>query len=87
LKNISSRPINATELNLVNKSVPIQENLTTKNLSGKEKKILHKLGIVLDFRTKMITIGEILLPMRNIDNLSDITKIEKACYRVKKRIL
>jgi hypothetical protein len=37
-KNISSRPINATELNLVNKSVPIQENLTTKNLSGKEKK-------------------------------------------------
>jgi hypothetical protein len=25
-------------LNLVNKSVPIQENLTTKNLSGKEKK-------------------------------------------------
>lgn len=38
LKNISSRPINATELNLVNKSVPIQENLTTKNLSGKEKK-------------------------------------------------
>ena len=42
LKNISSRPINATELNLVNKSVPIQENLTTKNLSGKEKKILLK---------------------------------------------
>ena len=39
---------------------------------------LHKLGIVLDFRTKMITIDEILLPMRNIDNLSDITKIEKA---------
>jgi hypothetical protein len=38
LKTISSRPINATELNLVNKSVPIQENLTTKSLSGKEKK-------------------------------------------------
>ena len=39
---------------------------------------LTKLGIVLDFRTKMITIDEIMLPMRNIDNLSDITKIEKA---------
>jgi hypothetical protein len=26
----------------------------------------------------MITFDEILLPMRNIDNLSDITKIEKA---------
>jgi hypothetical protein len=35
---VTDGPINATELNLVNKSVPIQENLTTKNLSGKEKK-------------------------------------------------
>jgi hypothetical protein len=31
---------------------------------------LRKLGIVLNFRTKMITIDEILLPMRNIDNLT-----------------
>ena len=39
---------------------------------------LKKLGIVLDFRTSTITIDEIILPMRNIDNLSSKHKIEKA---------
>jgi hypothetical protein len=31
---------------------------------------LSKLGIVLDFRTKTITVDESILPMQNIDNLS-----------------
>jgi hypothetical protein len=39
---------------------------------------LSKLGIVLDFRTKTITVDESILPMRNIDNLSTATKIERA---------
>ncbi len=38
---------------------------------------MKELGIVLDFRTKQITIDEIILPMRNINSLAS-TKIEKA---------
>jgi hypothetical protein len=33
------------------------------------KQTLHDLGAVLDFKEKTITINEILLPMRNINNL------------------
>ena len=36
-----------------------------------------ELGIVLDFRTKHITIDEIILPMRNLNSLAGI-KIDKA---------
>ena len=39
---------------------------------------LSKLGIVLDFQTKTITVDESILPMRNIDNLSTAAKIERA---------
>ena len=39
---------------------------------------LKELGIVLDFRTNTITVNESILPMRNIDNLSQKSKIEKA---------
>jgi hypothetical protein len=38
---------------------------------------MKELGIVLDFRTNQITIGQIILPMRNINSLT-ITNIEKA---------
>ncbi len=31
---------------------------------------MEKLGIVMDFKAKMITIDEIILPMRNIKNLT-----------------
>ena len=41
-------------------------------------KTLRELGIVLDFRTKDITIDEIILPMRDINSLSTSSKIEKA---------
>ncbi len=41
-------------------------------------KILRELGIVLDFWTNKIAIDEILLPMRDINNLSTSSKIEKA---------
>ena len=41
-------------------------------------KILRELGIVLDFWTKEITIDEIILPMRDINKLSNSSKIEKA---------
>ncbi len=41
-------------------------------------KTLIELGIVLDFQTKGITIDEIILPMRDINNLSMSSKIEKA---------
>ena len=41
-------------------------------------KTLRELGIVLDFQTKEITIDEIILPMRDINNLSTSSKIEKA---------
>ena len=40
-------------------------------------KTMKKLGIVLDFQTKQITIDEFILPMRNINSLAS-TKIEKA---------
>ena len=40
-------------------------------------KTMKELGIVLDFRTKQITIDEFMLPMRNINSLAS-TKIEKA---------
>ena len=40
-------------------------------------KTMKELGIVLDFRTKQITIDEFILPMRNINSLAS-TKIEKA---------
>jgi hypothetical protein len=30
---------------------------------------MNELGIVLDFKAKMITIDEIILPMRNINHL------------------
>ena len=39
---------------------------------------LSKLGIVLDFNTKNITIGEIILPMRDINKLSNKFKIDWA---------
>ncbi len=32
---------------------------------------MEKLGIVLDFKAKSITIDEIILPMRNINSLTD----------------
>ena len=41
-------------------------------------KTLRELEIVLDFRTKEITIDEIILPMRDINKLSNSSKIEKA---------
>ena len=41
-------------------------------------KTLRELGIVLDFRTNEITIDEIILPMRDINKLSNSSKIEKA---------
>ena len=40
-------------------------------------KTMKELGIVLDFRTKEITIDEILLPMRDINSLTT-SKMEKA---------
>ena len=39
---------------------------------------LRELGIVLDFQTKMITVDEITLPMRNINKLSTKSRIERA---------
>jgi hypothetical protein len=41
------------------------------------KQTLHKLGVVLDFKEKTITIDEIL-PMRNINNLQLKTSISRA---------
>ncbi len=41
-------------------------------------KTLRELGIVLDFRTREITIDEIILPMRDINCLDSRSKIEKA---------
>ena len=38
---------------------------------------MKELGIVLDFRTKQVTIDEIILPMRDINGLTK-SKIEKA---------
>ena len=39
---------------------------------------MKELGIVLDFRTKEITLDEISLPMRNINKLSTRAQIEKS---------
>jgi hypothetical protein len=39
---------------------------------------LHELGAVLDFKEKTITIDEILLPMRNINNLQLKPSISRA---------
>ncbi len=38
---------------------------------------MEKLGIVLDFKAKSITVDAIILPMRNIDNLTDKSKIKE----------
>jgi hypothetical protein len=42
------------------------------------KQILHDLGVVLDFKENTITIDEILLPMRNINNLQQKPGISRA---------
>jgi hypothetical protein len=42
------------------------------------KQTLHSLGVVLDFKENTITIDEILLPMRNINNLQLKTSISRA---------
>ena len=39
---------------------------------------LEKLGIVLDFQTKEMTIDKITLPMRNVTSLSTKSKMYKA---------
>ena len=38
---------------------------------------MEKLGIVLDFKAKSITIDEIILPMRNINSLTDRSKVKE----------
>ena len=38
---------------------------------------MEKLGIVLDFKVKSITIDEIILPMKNINNLTDKSKVKE----------
>jgi hypothetical protein len=39
---------------------------------------MEKLGIVMDFKAKTITIDEIILPMRNIKNLTNESKVQEA---------
>ena len=39
---------------------------------------MEKLGIVLDFKAKAITIDDIILPMRNIDSLTNKSKVQEA---------
>ena len=39
---------------------------------------MNELGIVLDFRTKEITLDEISLPMRNFNKLKPRAQIEKS---------
>ena len=39
---------------------------------------MEKLGIVMDFRAKSITIDEIILPMRSIANLTNKSKVKEA---------
>ena len=39
---------------------------------------MENLGIVMDFKTKSITINEIILPMRNITSLTDKSKVKEA---------
>ncbi len=41
------------------------------------RNIMKKLGIVLDFKTKEITLSDILLPMRDINKLNTQAQIEK----------
>ena len=43
-----------------------------------DSNIVEKFGIVLDFQTRTINIDEITLLMRDINKLSDDTKIKKA---------
>jgi hypothetical protein len=42
------------------------------------KQTLHDLGTLLDFKEKTITIGEVFLPMRNINNLQLKPSISRA---------
>ncbi len=42
------------------------------------KQTLHDIGTVLDFKEKTITIDDILLPMRNINNLQLKSSISRA---------
>jgi hypothetical protein len=42
------------------------------------KQTMHNLGVKLDFQEKTITIGKILLPMRNIVNLQLKPRITRA---------
>ena len=42
------------------------------------KQTLHDLRVVLDFKEKTIAIDEILLPMRNINNLQQKPSISRA---------
>ena len=39
---------------------------------------MERLGIVMDFKTKTITIDEIILPMKNIDSLTNKSKVKEA---------
>jgi hypothetical protein len=39
---------------------------------------MEKLDIVMDFKTKSITIDEIILPMRNLANLTNKSKVKEA---------
>jgi hypothetical protein len=39
---------------------------------------MEKLGIVMDFKAKSITIDEIILPMRSIGNLTNKSKVKEA---------
>jgi hypothetical protein len=39
---------------------------------------MEKLGIVMDFKAKSITIDEIIWPMRNIANLTNKSKVKEA---------
>ncbi len=39
---------------------------------------MEKLGIVMDFKAKSITIDEIILPMRNFENLTNKSKVKEA---------
>jgi hypothetical protein len=39
---------------------------------------MERLGIIMDFKTKTITIDEIILPMRNIASLTNKYKVKEA---------
>jgi hypothetical protein len=39
---------------------------------------MEKLGIIMDFKAKTITINEIILPMRNTANLTNKSKVKEA---------